>query len=73
MYDACVIAWLLEPEIFRTRPCAVNVDADSLLSRGNTLADFSPAENLFIKAAYSVNSVALYALLTERLNRLNFL
>ena len=39
LHDPCAIAWLLRPDLFTTRDCAVEVDLGPGPSRGRTLID----------------------------------
>jgi inosine-uridine nucleoside N-ribohydrolase len=39
LHDPCAVAWLVRPELFRTRPCSVRVDLGPGPSRGRTLID----------------------------------
>lgn len=40
LHDPCVIAWLLDPEIFSGRDCAVSVETMSELTMGMTVVDW---------------------------------
>ncbi|CAN5204405.1 nucleoside hydrolase [soil metagenome] len=40
LHDPCTIAYLLEPELFETRPCRVEVETASDLTRGHTAVEF---------------------------------
>lgn len=40
MHDPCVIAWILRPELFETRPCTIRVETMSELTRGHTQVEF---------------------------------
>ncbi|WP_196258008.1 nucleoside hydrolase [Pelagibacterium limicola] len=72
LHDPCVTAYLLAPEIFSGRKCNVEIETNSELTRGMTVADYwhvtdRPHNATFIREG---NSDAFYALLTERLARL---
>lgn len=43
LHDPCVIAYLLAPEAFQLRPCRVEVETQSTLTRGHTSVEFRQA------------------------------
>jgi purine nucleosidase len=72
LHDPCVTVYLLAPEIFEGRPCNVEIETASALTRGMTVADYwhvtdRPHNATFIRSG---DSDAFYALLTERIARL---
>jgi purine nucleosidase len=72
LHDPCVIAWLLRPDLFSGREINVEIEVDSPLTRGMTVADWwgvtdRPANALFMG---DVDADGFYALLTERIARL---
>ena len=72
LHDPCVIAYLLKPELFSGRHINVEIETQSDLTRGMTVADWwrvtdRPANALFIG---DVDPDGFYDLLTERLARL---
>ncbi|WP_371153400.1 nucleoside hydrolase [Jannaschia sp. 2305UL9-9] len=72
LHDPCVIAWLIDPNLFSGRDVNVEIEVDSPLTRGMTVADWwrvtdRPANALFIG---DVDADGFFALLTERLARL---
>ena len=40
LHDPCPIAWLIRPELFQTRPCRIEVETASDLTRGHTAVEF---------------------------------
>ncbi|WP_298162563.1 nucleoside hydrolase [Brevundimonas sp.] len=40
LHDPCTVAWLLKPELFRLRPCRIEVETASDLTRGHTAVEF---------------------------------
>ncbi|QTC90397.1 nucleoside hydrolase [Brevundimonas goettingensis] len=40
LHDPCTVAWLLKPELFTTRPCRIEVETASDLTRGHTAVEF---------------------------------
>ena len=72
LHDPTVIAWLLRPDLFSGREINVEIEVESELTRGMTVADWwrvtdRPVNALFIG---DVDADGFYALLTERLARL---
>ena len=72
MHDPCVIAYLLEPELFRWREVNVAIERESPLAMGLTLIDWRgisrrPPNARVIEA---VDADGVYRLLAERLARL---
>lgn len=43
LHDPCVIAYLLAPEAFQLRPCRIEVETQSTLTRGHTAVEFRSA------------------------------
>ncbi|MEO8242827.1 MAG: nucleoside hydrolase [bacterium] len=72
LHDPCVIAYLIQPELFTGRRINVMVETQSELTLGATVADWwgvtdRPANAMFMG---SVDPEGFFALLTERLGRL---
>jgi len=72
LHDPCVIAYLLQPELFQGRHINVEIETTSPLTLGMTVADWwrvtkRPANATFMR---DVDADGFYALLTERLARL---
>lgn len=72
LHDPTVIAYLLRPDLFKGRHINVEIETQSELTLGMTVADWwgvtdRPANALFIG---SVDDEGFFALLTERLARL---
>lgn len=72
LHDPCVIAYLLRPDLFRGRHINVEIETQSELTLGMTVADWwgvtdRPANALFIG---DLDADGFYALLTERIARL---
>ncbi|MCB1501149.1 MAG: nucleoside hydrolase [Bauldia sp.] len=72
LHDPCVIAWLLEPDLFKGRKINVTIETASELTRGMTVADYwqitdRPRNVLYLRSA---DDAGFYRLLTERLARL---
>ncbi len=72
LHDPNVIAYLLKPELYAGRHCNVEIETESELTKGMTVADWwgvSGREKnaLFIR---DVDADGFFALLTERLSRL---
>ena len=72
LHDPCVIAYMIQPELFSGRHINVEIETASPLTLGMTVADWwgvtdRPANALFIG---DVDADGFFALLTERLGRL---
>ena len=72
LHDPCVIAWLLEPGLFSGRFINVEIETESALTRGMTVADWwgvsgRPPNATFIG---DVDAEAFFGLLTDRIGRL---
>jgi purine nucleosidase len=72
LHDPCVIAYLLRPDLFQGRHVNVEIETQSDLTRGMTVADWwrvtdRPANAMFMG---SVDAEGFYALLTDRIARL---
>lgn len=72
LHDPCVIAYLLRPELFTGRHINVEIETQSELTLGMTVADWwgvtkRPANALFIGG---IDADGFYTLLTERIARL---
>ena len=72
LHDPCTIAYLLKPELFTGRHINVEIETDSALTLGMTVADWwrvtdRPANARFMGG---IDDDGFFALLTERLARL---
>jgi len=72
LHDPCVIAYLLQPALFKGRHCNVRIETESELTMGMTVVDWwgvtgRPANALFLRA---VDADGFFSLLTERLQTL---
>jgi purine nucleosidase len=72
LHDPCVIAWLLQPDLFTGRHVNVEIETVSDLTRGMTVADWWGVTDRKKNATFlgGVDAEGFYALLTERLARL---
>jgi purine nucleosidase len=69
LHDPCVIAFLLRPELFRGRSCNVEIETESELTRGMTVADWwgvtkRPRNATWVR---EVDAEGYFSLLTERI------
>jgi len=72
LHDPCVTAFVLQPEIFQGREINVEIETESVLCRGMTVADYwgvtdRPKNAFWVRSG---DSDRFYALLTERIGRL---
>lgn len=72
LHDPTVIAWLLWPEIFEGREINVEIETQSALTRGMTVADWWRVTDRAANALFigSLDADAFFARLTQRLGRL---
>ena len=72
LHDPCVIAWLLQPDLFTGRDCNVRIETHSALTRGMSVIDWWGVTGLPANAQVlrHVDADGFFALLTERLARL---
>ena len=72
LHDPCVIAWLLQPDLFQGRDVNVAVECESDLTMGMTVVDWwkvtGRPPNAFV--VRSVNADGFFGLLAERIARL---
>lgn len=40
LHDPCTVAWILRPDVFELRPCRIEVETESELTRGHTAVEF---------------------------------
>jgi purine nucleosidase len=71
LHDPCPVAWLLRPELFRTRRCNLSVEKDSTLTLGHTAVDFWHVTDRppNVDWAFEVDADGYYDLLVERIAR----
>jgi purine nucleosidase len=72
LHDPCVIAWMLQPELFEGRLINVEIETRSELTIGMTVADYwrvtdRPRNVMFLRSG---DADGFYRLLTERIARL---
>ena len=72
LHDPTVIAYLLQPDLFEGRECAVSIETDSELTMGMTVVDWwrltTDEPNCFV--VNEIDADGFFALLTERIGRL---
>jgi purine nucleosidase len=72
LHDPCVIAYLLRPDLFTGRHINVEIETQSELTMGMTVADWWGVTGRAANAMFmgSVDAEGFYALLSERIGRL---
>jgi purine nucleosidase len=72
LHDPCVIAYLLRPELFSGRHINVEIETQSELTMGMTVADWWGVTGRAANAMFmgSVDAEGFYVLLAERISRL---
>ena len=68
LHDPCPIAWLMKPELFTLKPCRIEVETASELTRGHTAVEFrvDPATARH-RWAVAADGQGVFDLLTETL------
>ena len=69
LHDPCVIAYLLNPDLFTTRRVPVAVETSGEHTLGRTVVDWYSEGNSSIEVVETVDADGLYALLTEALSK----
>lgn len=69
LHDPCPVAWLLAPELFRFRPCHIDVEVDSALTLGHTAVEFRAASGRTQNVQWAIEADAegVFALLERYL------
>jgi purine nucleosidase len=72
LHDPCVVAWLIEPELFEGRKVNVEIETESELTLGMTVVDYwgvtdRPRNVMFLRSG---DAEGYYRLLTDRIGRL---
>lgn len=72
LHDPCVIAYLIRPDLFTGRHINVEIECDSDLTRGMTVADWWGVTDRAANATFigDVDADGFFALLAERIARL---
>jgi purine nucleosidase len=68
LHDPCTVAWLLKPELFALKPCRIQVETASDLTRGHTAVEFriDPATTTH-RWAVSADGQGVFDLIRDRL------
>lgn len=71
LHDPCAVACLIDPELFQSRQCHVEVETRGALTRGMTVADLRPLPEgrANVKVLTDVNRESFLALMGEALRR----
>ncbi len=71
LHDPCTVAYLLRPELFKTKDCNVSIETESELTMGHTAVDFWHVTDRprNVSWAFDIDVDGFYDLLTERLAR----
>ena len=72
LHDPCVIAWLLKPELFKSRDVNVAIECESELTMGMTIVDWWKVTDRKPNATVcrSIDAQGFFDLLTERIAKL---
>ena len=71
LHDPCTIAWLLQPDLFKTKRVNLSVETESALTLGHTAVDFWEVTDRppNVDWAHEVDADGFYELLVTRLAR----
>lgn len=67
LHDPCVIAYLMAPELFETRPCRIAVETASPLTRGHTAVEFRLTAPSVTRWAVGADADGVFELIERRL------
>ncbi|WP_309644914.1 nucleoside hydrolase [Phenylobacterium sp.] len=69
LHDPCVIAYILAPQLFTTRPCRLEVETGSALTLGHTAVEFRLADPAAatVRWVTQANADGVFALLNDAL------
>ena len=69
LHDPCTVAYLLKPDLFKSKMCNISVEAESPLTVGHTAVDFWHVTDRPINAnwVYAIDADAFFELLNEQL------
>jgi purine nucleosidase len=73
LHDPCVIAYLLQPELFQTQDLYVAIETQSQQAIGRTIVDWwgTSGQAANVRVAVGIDAAGFYGLLGDRLNQLN--
>ncbi|NJL85823.1 MAG: nucleoside hydrolase [Leptolyngbyaceae cyanobacterium SM1_1_3] len=69
LHDPCVIAYLLQPNLFTAEAAAVVIETQSELTLGRSVVNFQPVGAANARVMRTIRSAGFYQLLIERLER----
>jgi purine nucleosidase len=67
LHDPCTIAYLIDPSLFKTVACTINVETTSPLTLGHTAVEFRVSAPSPVRWASSADADGVFALLERRL------
>ncbi|SKB76047.1 nucleoside hydrolase [Dyadobacter psychrophilus] len=72
LHDPCAIAWLIDPSIFKTKLCYVDVETKGELTTGTTVVDFynTLKREPNTEVAYDINRKAYMEMIYQAVKRL---
>jgi purine nucleosidase len=72
LHDPCVIAYLIDPTLFQTRPCPASIELQSPASLGRTIIDwYNTSQNpRTLNIATTINAAAFFEMLGHRISSL---
>ncbi len=72
LHDPCAIAWLINPDIFKSKPCFVDVEINGKLTTGTTVVDFYDVlqQQPNVEVVYDIDREQYMQMLYEAICRL---
>lgn len=72
LHDPCTLLYLLRPDLFERKPCAIRIETEAALTAGHTAVDFSGVTPSRPNAewAYGIDAEAAFELMKQRIARL---
>jgi purine nucleosidase len=70
LHDPCPVAWLIAPDLFDLKPCRIDVETGSELTRGHTAVEFRvDMASARHRWAVSADAEGVFALINQRLQQ----
>jgi pyrimidine-specific ribonucleoside hydrolase len=72
LHDPCAIAWLMNPDMFKSKPCYVDVETTGRLTAGTTVVDYYNVLNMEpnVEVVYDIDRVLYIEMLAAAIKNL---